>query len=164
MASPMATTAAHVIRTKIRRATEADIVPLSVMGTRFVRYASYGRHMLTPKEEIAIGLRQLFAAGAVAWVAEREEVIIGVLIGMLAPVWFSPSSKVATELAWWVEEGHRNGPAGVRLLRMFEGWAQANDARFIAMSDLVVEGETPAGHLLERLGYGLVERTHLRRI
>jgi hypothetical protein len=141
-----------------------DVSALSAMGTRFVRLASYGRHMLSSKEEIAIGLRRMLEQGAVGWVAVVDDKIVGALIAALAPVWWSPSILVGAELAWWVEEEHRGGMTAVRLERMFEAWAIAKGAMFAAMSDLVVDGKDTAGPLLERLGYQMVERAHIKKV
>lgn len=159
----MATTEETKVVT-IRQAVDADVPALAVMGTRFVRAASYGRHMLVPKEEIELGLRNVLErGGGVAFVAEVDGRIIGAIVGLMTTPWWSPSCPVAAELAWWVEEEHRGGRAGVRLLRTLERWGASRGARFTALSGLVSVGEDRTGSLLARLGYEQAEVAWVKR-
>ena len=149
-----------------RRATIDDLDALVALGERFVAYAPYGDAVRATAGGIAEGLRNVFAAPAgVVFVAERDGEIAGALVGLMTAPWCAPDTRVATELAWWVDERRRRSPAAVRLLRAFEAWARDHGAACVVMSDLVMcDGTTPAGPLFRRLGYQLVERAHIRQV
>ena len=95
-------------------------------------------------------------------VAEHDGEIVGGLMGLLTPLWFNQSATVASEVAWWVDPQYRGGAAGVRLLYTFEAWAKERGAAAVCLSDLVLDGEQPAGSLIDKLGYTLVERSHVK--
>ena len=59
---------------------------------------------------------------------------------------------------------HRGSKLAIKLLREFERWGKERGASHVVMSDLVIEGGTPAGQLFEKLGYVLVERSHVKGV
>lgn len=97
-------------------------------------------------------------------VATIDHEIVGGIVGAVAPLWFNPTIRIASELSWWVSEEHRGGTVGVKLLWAFEAWAKEQGAAVVSMSDLVIGGEMPAGRLLEKLGYVATERTHIKKV
>lgn len=131
------------------------------LGRKFFAYAPYAAAIEFDPEDMERGLLNVFEHG-VALVADNDGEILGGLMAMAVPMWSQPSIRIAVELAWWVEEKHRNGLVGLKLLRAFEAWAEDNDLRFIAMSDLVLAGQKPVGDTLHRLGYQLMERSHVK--
>lgn len=154
----------------IRPATADDIDALVEMGERFFAYSAFSKVISFNREAaramIAVLVEPgtlLTASGNVVLVAEHEGKVIGGIAGTLTGTWFNPYARVATELAWWMDEAHRGGTAAIRLYRAFEAWASEMGADAIVMSDLVVDGETPAARLFEKLGYATVERAHIKR-
>jgi GNAT superfamily N-acetyltransferase len=73
--------------------------------------------------------------------------------------------QTAVELAWWVDPAYR-GMAGIRLMQAFENEAKRRGLKYVAMSDLVMNGrdETPAARILGIMGYTLTERMHSKEI
>jgi hypothetical protein len=45
-----------------------------------------------------------------------------------------------------------------------ETWAKDAGAKFLCMSELVVDGETPIARMLARMGYVNTERSHVKEI
>lgn len=140
------------------------------MGERFFAYSAFSTIIAFNREAARSAVRfmvepgtLLTDSGNVVLVAELDGKVIGGIAGMLTGTWFNPYARVATELAWWMDEGHRGGTAAIRLYRAFEAWAQRAGAEAIVMSDLVIDGETPAARLFEKLGYATVERAHIKR-
>lgn len=131
------------------------------MGARFLAWSPYGQKLGYRVTDIEAGLNRMLAAGGVCFVAEREDRIIGAIVGILSELWFRPGVPVATELAWWVDPDAR-GATGIRLLRRFETWAIEKGAGLIALSDLVVDGVEPADKLFRSLGFTTVERSHIK--
>jgi hypothetical protein len=58
----------------------------------------------------------------------------------------------------------RNRPEGIRMLLEFERWAKEQGAQVACMSDIVLEAGSPAGSILQRLGYEVSERTFMKVI
>jgi len=147
----------------VRQAAVSDVDALVELGRNFVWYSSYGSMINVTDDDIARGLCQVLDHGVI-FVAERKGEIVGGIAGVMNSLWFAPHVKVGTELAWWVRPDSRNSPAAVRLLRAFESWSAEQGATHVAMSDLVIQGDTPAGKLFEKLGYTLTERSHIRGV
>jgi hypothetical protein len=84
------------------------------------------------------------------------------LAAMMTTVWYSPSTKMAHEMMWWVNEENRGTIASIKLIKAYENWARENGADLIAMCDLVIEGQEPVGTTLNRLGYEMSERTYIK--
>jgi GNAT superfamily N-acetyltransferase len=98
------------------------------------------------------------------YVAEhKEQGIIAGLAGGMGSLWLNLGTPVATELAWWVEEEHRKSPVALRLYKAFEKWAHDKGVTTIIMSDLVIEGHAPAEKLFNKMGFSVVERSHIKK-
>jgi RimJ/RimL family protein N-acetyltransferase len=154
----------------IRPAEPKDLDALTDMGAQFFAYSTFAKVVQFDRDAARAAIARYAAPGtmltdpdSVVLVAEVEGEVVGGLVGFIGPMWFNPAARVATELAWWVAEEHRGGTAAIRLYRAFEAWADKQDADVIVMSDLVIEGETPAARLFEKLGYATVERAHIKQ-
>jgi GNAT superfamily N-acetyltransferase len=149
----------------IRPATRDDVPALLTMGRSFIQYSEYralNDHLTD--EQLANGISAVIDCG-MSFVAVDETKIIGVILGLIGPLWFAPHMQTAVELAWWVDPAHR-GMAGIRLMQAFENEAKRRGLKYVAMSDLVMNGrdETPAARILGIMGYTLTERMHSKEI
>jgi GNAT superfamily N-acetyltransferase len=85
---------------------------------------------------------------------------VGVLAAYAAPHMLSPL-KIAQEIMWWIEPGHRGIAAG-KMLAAYEAWARARGCAFIHMVGL---GSDPAtSRLYERHGYQPAERHFMKPV
>jgi hypothetical protein len=147
----------------IRPATIADIDPIVEMARPFLDYSMFADHTQINDDDLIQALCNLLDNGIIL-VAEKDSKIIGALCGMMSQFWFSPKTKVAIELGWWIQEEHRSGMSAVRLLNAFEDWAKNMGASVVSLSDLRVADDYPAGKLFNKLGYSVVERAHLKGV
>jgi hypothetical protein len=147
----------------IREAKVADVDALIAMGHRFLGMSPFAPHSDLIDDDLAWAICNLIDNGIV-FVAEKDDQIVGAIAGQISSLWFNRRSRVAVELAWWVDENHRNGRAAIGLLRFFEEWAIARGATMIVMSDLTINGENPLDPLFKKLGYSVVERSHVKGI
>jgi hypothetical protein len=102
----------------IRRATFEDIPAMLEMGRRAharSRYCELAIDETTAKMNVA---GMMTNKSQLVIVAERDGVLIGMLLGISVP-WFFSSRSYATDLLWYAE---RPG-VGVRLMRRFITWA-----------------------------------------
>lgn len=63
---------------------------------------------------------------------------------------------IATELAWWVNEEHRNNGVGEQLLSEFEHWAKEQGCSYISMVCL----NDTVSEIYENKGYTLQEKAY----
>lgn len=150
---------------QIRPATHDDLDALLAMGEKFFSFSRFAQFAIFDRDTARASITALIDAEVgVCLVAVIDGEVIGGIVGALSPLWFAPTCLSATEFAWWVSEEHRGGMAGVKLLRSFEQWAKDKGAAMVSLSDLIINGETPAGRLLENLGYLAIERSHVKRV
>ena len=147
----------------VRQATEQDIEQLTAMARDFIGYSAYGTMIEPSDDDIHAGISAIIRSGGM-FVAEVEGKVVGAIAGAIAPMWFAPSIVCAIELAWWVDPANRMTRIPFRLMAALEGWAKNAGAKFLCMSELVVDGETPIAKMLARMGYINTERSHVKEI
>lgn len=147
----------------IRKANEGDINAIVGLGNDLFSMADYGEYAKFDVDSARENVKTILSSGVI-FVAETGGEIIGQIIGVISPLWFNSECIAATEMCWIVKEDHKGSSAGVKLLREFEKWAKDNGAKIVCMSDLVIKNDTPAGGLFCKLGYSVVERSHIKRI
>lgn len=147
----------------IRRATKDDAEALFVMARKFVAFAPYQDKATATDDELRAVITY-FTANATVFVAEKNGTAIGMLVAVLAPLWYAPSCNVATELAWWVEQEHRGGTAAIRLIQAYETWARNEQASMVTMSNLEVGDDNRVASMLNRMGYRMTEQSHTKGI
>ena len=145
----------------IRKATIDDLDQIVEMANRFIAFAPHGSLIKHTTDEITHTVC-LFLKSGVVFVIDVDGKAVGILAAMMTSVWYSPSTKVAHEMMWWVNEEHRGTIASIKLIRTYENWAREQGAQIIAMCDLVIEGHEPVGTTLNRLGYEMSERTYIK--
>ena len=111
--------------------------------------------------QVRLTIEMLIEHGVIL-LAEHDGNAIGMLMGIMNPIWFAPSTRCAVELAWWIEPEHRGGMHAIRLVKAFEDWAKEQGAAMVTMCDLVVDGQPPVGDIIVRLGYVPTERTFVK--
>jgi hypothetical protein len=146
----------------VRPATADDIADIADMAVPFIAYSDYGPFVNPTKQDMEAVLLKMIDTGIVLG-AFDEGKAVGVIVAVMTHPWLSPSTRVAAEMAWWVNEEYRGGRTAFLLLKAFEDWAKSNQADVIALSDLVINGDTPIGKMVAKLGYTLVERSHVKR-
>jgi GNAT superfamily N-acetyltransferase len=145
----------------VRQATEQDIEAIADMGMEFMSGTKYASVLPMYRDDARAAILQLHLVGRV-WVAEIEGRIRGFMAASIIPCWFNPRSRIALEHVWWMDEDVRGRVEGMRLLLEFERWAKEQGAQVVCLSDIVLEAGSPAGSILQRLGYEVSERTFLK--
>jgi len=149
----------------IRPMTREDTPSILPMARRFLQFSEYRALNNELSDECIItGIGSVIDMN-MSLVADDGDRIVGFLFGIVGPLWFAQHIQVAVELAWWVDPKHR-GLAGIRLLQTFEQRARERGLRYVAMSDLVLNGseQSPAARILGHFGYTLCERMHAKEI
>lgn len=146
--------------TSYRAAQHADAALLASLGRLFFQESKYSE-VCAYDEQAARSFIEAMIAHGIVLLALRGLDIVGFIGGTIAGPWFNPTARVATEYAWWVHPDVRGTTVALRLLADFERWGREHGAEFINLTDLA-RIDSPAGEMLGRMGYALVERAHLK--
>lgn len=147
----------------IRQAHIKDVEHLVQMGKKFYQYSNFNNYIEYDEQSVRHTLANLILNGFLYVAEHKEQGIIAGLAGGMGSLWLNLGTPVATELAWWVEEEHRKSPVALRLYKAFEKWAHDKGVTTIIMSDLVIEGNAPAEKLFNKMGFSVVERSHIKK-
>ncbi len=145
----------------VRRARLEDRDRLVELCAHFVagsRYSQFLKVKPTALQELVD--RVLRLPGAVAFVAEHDGLIVG-MIGAFALEEPVSHETIVDELAWWVEPAYRNGTVGPKLLRALENWGRQKAIRFCKM---IAPAESSVGAYYERTGYQPLETSYIKRL
>lgn len=141
----------------IREATEADVPRIVNMGKRFLSSTPYNRFLGEDPDCMARLTMQLISLNGLL-LSEQGGEITGML-GFIIHSHFISGEKMAGEVFWWVDEGHR-GKEGVKLLREMEKRAHLSGATRVQM---IAPTDKVAG-FYRRIGYEFVESTYQRNL
>jgi GNAT superfamily N-acetyltransferase len=137
----------------IREADHTDIERLVLLGSFMHRESPRFSGLTFDAGRLATTLGNVIdSPQGFAWVAESRGLVVGGLMGLLTPHWFSPD-LTACDLALFMLPEHRGTMAPTRLLNAYVAWAHDRGAKQILlglMTGLHVE-QTEA--LCERLGW-----------
>lgn len=85
---------------------------------------------------------------------------VGFIAGQATPFVFGPH-YIASEIAWWINEEHRQTGAGTDLLEAFEYWAKnIAGCTMITLTSL----DDKVGKFYEKKGYKLYERAYMKAL
>lgn len=136
----------------VRFATLEDVSAIIEMGAEFVSQAwtEFEYDELSTKSWLYDFLHM---PGTVLLIAEHNEEVIGMLAGMIVPMYFNQDHRNAQEMFWWVKEEHRKSRAGIQLLKVFEKWAIAHGARTIQMGTVARINQSRLAEFYKKQGF-----------
>jgi N-acetylglutamate synthase-like GNAT family acetyltransferase len=102
---------------KIRQASPYDMPYLLDMLRQYQNHTPLVfLQTLTDAEYITVLLTEIMVGKGVIFVAEKNDIVCGMLIAGIAPSIWSPKHFLLREFAYWVNEDARFSSAGARLL------------------------------------------------
>lgn len=120
-------------KTIVRPATQYDLDLLMDLGTAMhAESPRYGRYKYSENRVLQMFVSMIASPDCLLLVAEKGEEIIGAMLAMITPQWFS-DELVANELTVFVAPQHRGGMAAVRLIRAYIEWAKSKGAKDIQL-------------------------------
>lgn len=127
------------------------------MTASFIQMTPYHKYKLS-YDSLAMTFHSAIDHG-LAFVAEVDGLVIGMIIGVKAPAMFNDNILIGQELGWWVDEEYRDTKAGVALLKAFEDACAECD--IISMSLLSTSEQKLRGYLTS-LGYTEAETAYFK--
>ena len=108
----------------IRKATINDMPDVLRMGQEFYKEAPYSIPFdVDSLRETVIEFIEADEADAILLVSEVDGKTVGMLAGVLTPLYYNKSYKQAQEYWWWVDKDFRGSKEGVSLFEAYESWA-----------------------------------------
>lgn len=147
----------------VRKGTAQDIPVLAKIGEHFAELQPY-RHAPMSHTAVVAALTTSLRDGLLVVAEHHSYGVVGALVGISGHLWYDPSTKVATEITWWIEPAHRNGRTGLQLVEMFEQLAKQSGHDLVAMMFLQNLQPERLARLYERNGYKLTEQTYIKEI
>lgn len=97
-------------------------------------------------------------------IAELNSEIVGITGGIIYPLYFSPSHKVAQELWWWLTPAARGSGVGNKMFKHLQLWSKERGAKTIFMIALEDERAEKMEKVYCRAGFEPMERTFMKGI
>jgi len=98
------------------------------------------------------------------WLAESEDKVVGIAGALMYPIYFSPNTRVAQELWWWLTPDSRGTGAGAAMFAQIEQWAVEQKAQAIFMIALEDSRVDSMVKVYGRAGYRPTERTFMKEM
>lgn len=113
--------------TEMRALTIDELPQLQALAPEFLQEFHGWRTRIEP-EHLLNNLQRLYTASwGVAFGVWREGVVVGGIVGMVAPDVFDAELTVC-EIAWFLRPADRSGRIGLQLLMKLERWGLENGA------------------------------------
>ncbi|MEL6568179.1 MAG: hypothetical protein AAFQ22_07155 [Pseudomonadota bacterium] len=138
----------------VREAVHLDMDFIIHHGRRFYEYGPWADVTEFSENNLRASLSQMIESpDACIFVNDH-----GICGGLIFPLYFNHSYRIAQELFWWADEG------GEALREAFEDWAHGKGAHQIQMTCLADEHEPGMRRLLRAKGYAPFEVSLLKEV
>ena len=146
----------------IVREIDSTELPLTVpLAKRFHDQAGFDSEF--SENRFATTLMTALEAGMLgAFGMFHEEQLVGVLLGIIGPQ-FLVEANLAQELMWWVDPEYRKTLDSVRLVLLFEQWAENNGAQAIVMARFTEADDNRLDNFYRRRGFREIETHYLKK-
>lgn len=109
----------------IRKANKFDVDDVLNLLVKFRSAAPHDfLHVNVDEVYFSKLFHQIIVGNGVCYIAEKDNKLIGTIIGIITPNIWDPTTLVLNELAYWVEPEYRNGMTGYKLLKTYNDEAK----------------------------------------
>lgn len=146
----------------ISKATHLDLPDLVNMGRDFFYEAKWDEQGIEWDDKASEKTLSMMLEDEnnIIFIA-KTEVAIGMICGVIYPVWYNHNVNMAQEFFWYVKPEKRRG-VGLKLLEALEKEVKARGVKTFAM--LSVESMPKLDDLYVKCGYAPSEKTFIKRL
>lgn len=143
---------------KIRHATKYDAKNIINMLWHYHDSGDIEGLNIADEQTALRVLTHILAGAGIALVAEKKDELVGMLIAYKVPFLWDNSKFIMNEIAYWVEQEHRGGTAGYRLLKEYVNECEQMKAKEMIANYTIsqMEGQTLN---YSRFGFKPIEHT-----
>ena len=146
----------------IRHATIQDYNRIMEMMINFANSSPYEPLQRPQYDSMYIKrLLDAFIKTGVILVAEKDDVIQGMLIAQIIPDVWLPYVKTLRELAWWVEPDYRHSTMGYRLLKKYQDIGRKLQEKGVIAGFTLTNMEISPDFDLEKRGWQKAETNYV---
>lgn len=146
----------------IRPMTLADVPEVSRIGGLFHAKAGWDE-IAYSEDDCANSLTRFMETGSFIGLVADDGHIVGMIGGIISPVYFNYSHISGEELFWYVA-GNAPQSTGIKLLKALENEARDRGCRTWQMKSLDRLGGERMVQLYERMGYRASESSFLKEL
>jgi hypothetical protein len=144
----------------IRTAKDADIPYLIKMAREFWSHTIYSDEEF--KADMVEGMLKACMEQNLCLVSTVNDLPIGFVCGIKGPLLANNDVLTGTELAWWLDSNHRNGGAGLSLLRGIEKRAKEEGIKYWNMAHMQASMPGSIVRIYKAMGYKLNESLYTK--
>jgi GNAT superfamily N-acetyltransferase len=144
---------------KARKATEADIPYVTVLGEEFWSTTAFEEESDTTS--IYNAAKECFRQGLLA-VLEEDGEVVGFVAGLAHPLLGNNKVKAGGELAYYIDPDFRKGRGAIELMKQIETQAKDIGVKYWTMVSMECSHPEVAESIYTRLGYNKFETSFTR--
>lgn len=146
----------------IRPMTLNDLPKVARLGAEFHAKAGWDE-IAYSEDDCLTSLTRFLETGSFVGLVADDGHIVGMIAGLISPVYFNYSHISGEELFWYVAD---DAPqmTGIKLLKAMESEARAHGCRSWQMKSLARLGGERMVQLYERMGYRRSESSFLKEL
>ena len=160
----------------MREATIADIPAIIRLWRMFYEEALFQICRIPFNAESVLETVANISNKGIVFVAEIDDRIVGVIMGMILPFGWNKNYILAMEAIWYVEKEYRGNLLGVKLLDSFEEAGKEKGATHIAMGHMeYMDGKTrkpilsdkgwiTTSQYYRKKGYKIMEQHYIKEL
>lgn len=145
----------------IRNATERDFDSILNLSADFWQHTQFDEPF---DREHTRGYVQMAFDHQLLAVVDIAGQVVGFCAAVKSPLLGTPAALMATELAWYLDPGHRGGKNGVALLLHMEQLAKSQGVKYWNVAYMEHSMPATVQRLYERLGYTQQEVSYTKRL
>lgn len=143
----------------VRSGTESDIDAIVEMACEFWTHTGFEEEACS--ESIKTMVEHCISISLMS-VVEIDNEIVGFAAGVKSPLLGNNSVFCGSELAWWVNPGHRGGINGIKLFKHLEGLAKDAGIKYWVMAYMESSMPEAIKGIYEKMGYVQSEVSYMR--
>jgi len=145
----------------VRLATEDDLFDVMVLAKEFCKEAP--DYFTWDKEKVQqLLIQAINEPSFVLFVSTTSDgEITGGILGACTEMFMS-RVKIAAELSWFMSKDHRGNRHAIELVKAFESWAEASEAKYVIMAD--IRGIADLSKLYEKMDYSMSEVSYIKEM
>jgi GNAT superfamily N-acetyltransferase len=141
----------------IKEAQQTDVAAMVRFGKSFWEQTSYHAQGVAYSSLSITAMTIKLIETGIVLVAYDGERVIGLMLMVVGPMPFNPSTLCATELVYYVDPDYREGGTGLTLIKQAEKIAASKGVKYVSMIHLDSVVPEKAESIYNTMGYARTE-------
>ena len=138
---------------KIRRAKTADTAAIVELGNSFWMQTGYFKAGVAYDTDHCVELAEALRVHGISQVAYDGDRLVGLFLGVIGAIPFSPTTQSATEMVFYVDPDYRKSGLGGKIVKQAENVCRQLGVTYLNMIHLDSVDPVKAEGLYNKMGY-----------